>query len=113
MHSLALQVFLNILYNAAAYADKEQGKVLVALERSGEEIVFSFENNGSPIPEEKQPLIFSKFPGAAGEGLGLFIVKMISSYLGWDVSFKSPAQGKIGAVFYVKIPVKILKIYLD
>lgn len=100
--SLALQVFINIIYNAAEHADKTQGKVSVKLQKYENGILFSCHNNGEKIPEEMRPKIFTKVTSTTGgAGLGLFIVKMISDYLGWQTSFDSNEDG---VTFYVKIP---------
>jgi len=100
--SLALQVFLNIMYNAAEHADKEQGVVTVKLQKYEQGILFSCHNNGEPIPEEMKSQIFTKVTSATGgAGLGLFIVKMISEYFGWKVWFDT---GEGGTTFYATIP---------
>ena len=99
--SLALQVFLNIIYNAAEHVDKGNGKVVVKLQKFSQGILFSCQNNGAPIPEDVQPKIFSKVSSTSGgEGLGLYIVKMIADYLTWKVTFKT---GEDGTTFYVII----------
>ncbi|HXK41184.1 MAG TPA: PAS domain S-box protein [Candidatus Paceibacterota bacterium] len=101
IRSLALQVFLNIMHNAAEHADKEQGKVAVKLQRSEKGILFSCHNNGEPIPEEMRPRIFTKVVSTTGgAGLGLFIVKMICDYLGWQISFDT---GEGDTTFYVEL----------
>jgi len=102
VRSLALQVFLNIIYNAAEHADKKQGVVTIKLQKYVQGIIFSCHNNGEPIPEEMKPKIFTKVTSTTGgAGLGLFIVKMISDYLGWQVSFDT---GEGGTTFYATIP---------
>lgn len=110
--SLAMQIFSNIIYNAAEYSDKTGGKVFLVLEQAKNYYYFSCENNGLVIPKEEQSKIFSKFFRASnasqskekGTGLGLFLVKMICDKFGWEVSFKSPAPDKkTGTAFFVKI----------
>jgi len=99
--SLALQVFLNIIYNAAEHADKEQGKVTVKLQKYEQGFLFSCHNNGEPIPEEMKSKIFTKvISTTGGAGLGLFIVKMICEYFGWKLWFDT---GEGGTIFYVQI----------
>jgi len=99
--SLALQVFLNIMYNAAEHADKEQGIVTVKLQKYEQGILFSCHNNGGPIPEEMKSKIFTKVTSTTGgAGLGLFIVKMICEYFGWKVWFDTEEGG---TTFYVQI----------
>ena len=98
---LALQVFLNIIHNAAEHADKEHGEVKIKLQKTEESITFSSYNNGPPIPESFRSLIFSKVPSTTGAGLGLFIAKMICEHLGWQISFET---GEKGTTFFVVIP---------
>ncbi len=100
--SLALQVFMNIMYNAAEHANKEQGVVAVKLQKYEQGILFSCHNNGELIPEEIRPRIFTKVVSTTGgAGLGLFIVKMICEYFGWKVWFDT---GEDGTTFFVEIP---------
>lgn len=102
IRSLILQVFLNIIYNAAEHTDKEYGEVTVKLQKFDQGILFSCHNNGAPIPEDMRPQIFSKVKSTSGgEGLGLYIVKMICDYFTWKVTFKT---GEDGTTFYVIIP---------
>lgn len=108
--SLVVQIFTNIIANAAEYSDKESGMVEVRLVEEGEQYVFSCRDNGIGIPEDEQEKIFSKFFRASnavgvkehGTGLGLFIVKMITDTFGWDISFQSEV-GK-GTIFRIAIP---------
>ena len=110
--SLVSQVFTNIIFNAAEYSDAEMGTVDLFLGREDNTIFFSCKDNGIGIPPEDQERIFLKFFRASnalktkgkGTGLGLFIVKMITDNLGWDVSFESPLEHSRGTVFYVRIP---------
>lgn len=113
--SLAAQVFLNLISNAAEYSDKTAGKVRMVLRRDGLNYIFSVENNGISIPREDQPKIFSKFFRASnarelketGTGLGLFIVKVICDGLGWKVWFQSPISNQNqGTIFFIKIPMR-------
>ena len=111
--SLVIQVFSNLISNAAEYSDKTAGRVHAVLKSEGLRHVFSVENNGLSISAEDQPKIFSKFFRASnaslikksGTGLGLFIVKMICDGLGWRVGFQSPIHGQdYGTIFFVTIP---------
>lgn len=101
IRSLTLQVFSNIIYNASEHASEEAGKVIVKLEKNSQGLIFSCYNNGQPIPEEIKSQVFTKVISKTDAGLGLFIVKMISDYFGWRVSFDT---GEAGTTFYVKIP---------
>ena len=100
--SLTLQVFSNIIHNAAEHANKERGEVTVKLEKLSQGMLFSCHNNGGPMPPDIVPKIFTKVSSTSGgAGLGLYIVKMISDYLTWRVSFET---GENGTVFHVMIP---------
>lgn len=113
--SFVVQIFSNIIVNAAEYSDKAAGKVSIRLKKDGDCYVCSVEDNGIGIPIKDQPNIFSKFFRASnaagakenGTGLGLFIVKMICDSLKWSISFKSPATDRqIGTIFFLKIPIR-------
>lgn len=100
--SLALQIFYNIIYNAVEHADKERGEVVIKLQKFSQGLLFSCHNNGIPIPQDIQAKIFTKVSSTSGgEGLGLYIVKMICDYLTWRVTFKTEEDG---TTFYVIIP---------
>lgn len=111
--SLVSQIFANIIFNAAEYSSAENGKVDIGLtaQKDGQ-FLFSCKDNGVGIPLEDQAHIFSKFFRASnahtakykGTGLGLFIVKLIADSIGWNASFRSPAENNEGTIFYVKIP---------
>lgn len=110
--SLANQVFSNIIFNAAEYADRKSGEVIISLERNDNFYLFSSENNGAAISKKDQDKIFAPFFRAKyaqkikkkGVGIGLFIVKTIADGLGWALTFKSPSRDDAGTVFYIKIP---------
>lgn len=96
--ALALQVFLNIMYNASEHAAKE---VVIRLRKTEQGIEFSSTNDGPPIPADFQPQIFTKVSSKTGAGLGLFIVKMIADFLGWRVFFETSPEK---TAFFVIIP---------
>ena len=111
--SLALQVFANLIANAAEYSDRTAGNVRVTLQDEGTRYIFSVENNGTSIPAKEQQKIFSKFFRASnaaeakntGTGLGLFVVKLVCDNFKWQVWFESPLPGQdCGTVFFVAIP---------
>lgn len=112
--SLTLQLFSNIISNAAKYSAEEKGTVAIILKQGEAVYDFSCENNGAVIKEEDQPKIFSKFYRSTEEdrykrksiGLGLYIVKLVADTFGWSVTFQSPAKNSEGTIFYVKVPVR-------
>lgn len=108
--SLASQVLINIISNAAEYSNKQAGMVAVILRSESGKYIFSCKDNGIGIPPEDQPKIFSRLFRASnanerkemGTGLGLFIVKMIADNLHWNVKFESMVG--TGTTFWVEIP---------
>jgi signal transduction histidine kinase len=72
-----LQVLSNLLGNAIKFTPKG-GRVLLRVERRGEEAVFSVEDTGRGIPADQLPHVFERFWRAdrdsqRSSGLGLFI----------------------------------------
>jgi signal transduction histidine kinase len=113
---LSLQVFTNLIFNAAEYAAREHGVVDVVLAKDSAVVkgcVFSVRDNGVGISAEDRPRIFSKFfrseaarrARPQGSGLGLFIVRLLCEKFGWQVWFESPPLGHAkGTVFVVCMP---------
>jgi len=110
--SMAIQVFANLIYNAAEYSDPKAGQVDILLEKQDSAYLFSCHNNGLEILEEDRPKIFSMLfrsdkaveTKKSGTGLGLFIAKTICDNCGWKVWFESTANQ--GVTFFVRIPQK-------
>lgn len=108
--TLALQIFKNIITNAAEYSHEKGAKVEMKIYQEKNNFVFSCKDSGIGIPPEDQPHIFDRFFRAsnantikkAGTGLGLFIARMICDSLGWHISFTSALGG--GTTFSVIIP---------
>ncbi len=102
-------IFQNFISNAIKYT-QEKGVIKVKLEIKNEEIVFTVENNGSPIPIDDQNKIFGKMYRASnaqeqdpdGNGLGLYIVKKIVDSAGGKIWFSSK-QGE-DTLFGVSFP---------
>jgi signal transduction histidine kinase len=100
--SLAYQVFINVIANAAEYSNPADGRVSIRISAANGQFIFTCADNGIGIPAEDQPKIFTQFFRASnaqghkkgGTGLGLAIVKMICDKVGWSVSFtSSPGLG--------------------
>lgn len=112
---LVLQIFTNIIANAAEYSNKNSGRVDIKLLKEDGYYIFSCKDNGIGIPLEDQEKIFSKAFRASnakqakknGTGLGLFIVKIIADSLNWAVYFKSTVDN--GTTFFLKIPILLSK----
>lgn len=108
------QVFMNVLSNAV-YAVKERhgegsgGIVKVSAKNDVDHVVFTVEDNGPGIPEEKLKDIFNPFfttkdPGE-GTGLGLSISQsIIAKHNGKIEVWSEPGKGTI---FKIKIPTKM------
>ncbi len=104
-------VIENLLDNAIRYI-KENGKVLIKLEKRDKELYCWIEDNGVGIPKEDQKYIFQKFFRSEnimryqtqGSGLGLYIAKAIIEKLGGKIGFLS--QEGVGSTFWFTIPIK-------
>ena len=89
----------NLISNAYKYG-KENGHILVLLERKNDEILLHVEDDGIGISSEDLPHIFDRFYRAdnsrsgKGTGLGLSMVKQIASFHGADIEVEStPGKG--------------------
>jgi signal transduction histidine kinase len=105
------QVFANLVGNALNYLDPTRpGRVEVGAEqgRDGEALrTYYVRDNGLGIPRAYQDKLFLAFqrlhPGvAAGEGVGLSLVRRVVERHGGSVRFESE-EGQ-GATFYVSFP---------
>lgn len=109
--TLAVQVFYNIIMNAADYSNQKTGHVDLQLNVKDKQGSFVCQDNGIGIPKKEQSKVFAHFFRGSnaekykegGTGLGLFIVKLITESLGWKVNFHS-IQSK-GTTFTVSFPV--------
>ena len=94
------QIVVNLIQNALKYGDESREIVVTAGEQNGKAI-FGVKDFGRGIPPEDQPFLFERFyrGGQAadsrvkGLGLGLFLVKQLTSRLGGDVGFVSGPGG--------------------
>ena len=104
-------IFLNYLSNAVKYGRKKT-VIKAVLQVAGKEIIFSVSNSGAGIPVADGPLIFTKMFRASnaealdpdGNGLGLYLVKLIATNAGGRVWFSSEPEGE--TVFSVAFPLK-------
>ncbi|HEY4690644.1 MAG TPA: GAF domain-containing sensor histidine kinase [Anaerolineae bacterium] len=103
------RIFLNLIGNAIKYTPAG-GKVSVALEQQGGEVIATVSDTGMGIPEVDLPHVFEEFyrasnvkqNGLTGTGLGLAIVKdLVERYQG-RVSVRS-TLGQ-GSTFTVALP---------
>ena len=105
------QVFSNLLNNAAKYSERG-GRIRLAAERQGNDVVVSVKDTGVGIPPEMLPKIFDMFTqvdrslekSQGGLGIGLCLVKRLVEMHGGSVEAKSEGHGK-GSEFFVRLPV--------
>ncbi|WP_437965171.1 PAS domain S-box protein [Sorangium sp. So ce260] len=104
------QVLTNLLSNAAKYGAPET-PIRIAVERRGGEVLVAVENEGKGIAPEELPRLFARYHrtreakagGAAGLGLGLYIVRGLIEAHGGRVWAES-APGKTSFRFTLPLP---------
>jgi PAS domain S-box-containing protein len=100
----------NLLANAFKYTPSD-GTITIAIEAK-DAIVIKISDTGVGIPLRQQPKIFTrlfradnvKHEDTDGTGLGLYIVKMMSEYVGGNITFTSEEHK--GTTFTVTLPLK-------
>ena len=101
-----LRAFGNLIKNAQqAIPDNKQGKMQIEILQQTPYVIISFKDNGTGIPKDIQPSVFTPnfTTKTSGMGLGLAITKQ---------AIEEGAKGKIwfetkaneGTTFYVKLP---------
>lgn len=102
------QVFMNLLINAAQAIDHE-GHITVKAWQYGEEVLFSFADDGCGIPAENLSKIFEPFfttkEIGIGTGLGLSLSYEIVKKHKGEI-FVESEQGK-GTTFTVRLPIDV------
>lgn len=98
------QVLYNLLSNAIKYTP-ENGQIIVAAMRDGDELVFTVADTGIGIPDALQEGLFDRFnregPGDSGAGIGLALVKRFVELHGGSVELVSVSgQGTTVTVRY-------------
>jgi signal transduction histidine kinase len=105
-----VQVFVNLLENAAKYSDL-CGEIVLSVERSGCETLIRVQDKGVGIRPEMLPHVFDQYMRAAqsscagrvGLGIGLTLVKHIVKLHGGAVEAHSAGPGS-GSLFVVRLP---------
>jgi PAS domain S-box-containing protein len=105
------QVFANLLNNAAKYTDRG-GRIRLAVERQGGDVVVSVEDTGVGIPAHMLPKVFDMFSqvdrslekAQGGLGIGLNIVKRLVEMHDGGIVAESGGHGA-GSRFVVRLPV--------
>lgn len=106
--SQLLQVFINLLMNAAEAMDGK-GKITITTQKvDADWIELQFTDTGKGIPEENHSRIFTPFfttkPPGVGTGLGLSIIYGIIKMHRGQITFRSKV-GK-GTTFIIRLPVR-------
>ena len=103
------QVVMNFMDNAIYYTPKG-GSIIVKLEATGKEVIYTVTDTGLGVPKAEQAHLFTKFYRAGnarkmrpdGTGLGLFMAKKVIMAQGGAIIFKS-TEGK-GSTFGFSFP---------
>jgi Na+/proline symporter/nitrogen-specific signal transduction histidine kinase len=104
------QVVLNLLSNAAKYAPRDSGRVVLSLKETDDGVEVEVQDNGPGIPVDQQAMVFEKFRQVGGDahyrpggtGLGLPISRQIVAHFGGRMWLRTlPGQG---AVFGFSLP---------
>ena len=100
----------NLLENARRYS---HGAISLQLSREGDVAVIRVQDFGPGVPPSERERIFEKFyrlPGASersgGVGLGLSLVRSIAQRHGGSVVCEGRLDGKQGASFVLRLPLK-------
>ena len=104
-------VFKNLFSNAVKYT-KNGGKVGVVMASNKDDVIITVRDTGIGIPKGEQKRLFERLFRASnvrnldtdGNGLGLYITKMIVVSLGGSIAVES-AEGK-GTAFTVRLPLR-------
>ena len=110
---LMRELFVNILTNAIKYDSNDPVKVAISMTPTEDEvdprIVVSVTDRGRGVPDDLKQEIFQRFsraPKKKGSGLGLYLVKTLTSKYGGRVWVEDRVAGdhSKGAVFLVELP---------
>lgn len=107
--SLLLHVWSNFIDNAIKF-DPQGGMICLRLRQTGDEVVFTIDDNGPGVAPEEQKRIFRKFYQSdssremSGNGLGLALVKQIVEFSGGTVSVENLPEA--GCRFTVRLPMQ-------
>mgnify|MGYP002137156132 CR=1 FL=1 len=104
------QVFDNLLANSVKYTERG-GRIELAAERQGREVVVTVRDDGIGIPASALPLVFDMFSqvdqsrerSAGGLGIGLALVKGLTEMHGGSVTVASEGHRR-GSTFVVRLP---------
>ena len=103
------QLMSNLLSNALQYGSP-RSPVIVRAQNKGDDVVLSVHNEGKPIPKDIQHSMFEPLVrhtahsgdgNGAGQGLGLYIVRMVVDAHGGRIDLDSDSEG---TTFTVTLP---------
>lgn len=108
-----VQVFGNVLVNAAKYTDRG-GRIWLTARREGSDVTVSVRDTGIGIPADHLPRVFEMFSQVdpalertqGGLGIGLSLVKGLVELHGGSVEARSDGPGH-GSEFIVRLPLLI------
>ena len=97
---LFIKVVRNLIGNAVKYTP-ENGNIWVKIYEASGNIIFAVENNSERIPDEEIAKLFDPFyrrelsrnRKAGGNGLGLYIVKMVADLHQFQYRFRNTREG--------------------
>jgi signal transduction histidine kinase/DNA-binding NarL/FixJ family response regulator len=105
-----LRIINNLIENAVKYTNND-GRIEISLRASGQQFVFSVNDNGIGIPVDLQTKIFEPYfqinsekANFQGMGLGLSIVKKILLDLNGEIEILSDPKNAVGTVITVTLP---------
>jgi signal transduction histidine kinase len=93
------QIFTNLIDNAIKYHDLKEGKIEIQSEKKGNFFEFAVKDDGPGIPEKYHEKIFQMYyavnssASSNSTGLGLSIIKKITSEKGGKVWIESEGRG--------------------
>ncbi|HKA60140.1 MAG TPA: response regulator [Gemmatimonadales bacterium] len=102
-HARLVQVFCNLLDNAARYSPN-QSRIEVTGQIDSTGLLVKVKDDGSGIEREILPFIFDLFSGKGGLGVGLSLAKRLTEMHGGTLTAYSAGKNR-GAEFTVRLPV--------
>lgn len=92
----------------ALFGKRRRAKIEIVIERDLEEISFIVSNDGPPIPERDRTRIFEKGVTSkpSGHGHGLYICRLIASYLGGQIKLVESRRPGFNVSFTFTIPIE-------
>lgn len=109
-----MQVLINVEKNAIESLPPEGGVLNIGLSGTEDDVVFSFDDNGTGISKENMDKLFTPFfttkPIGKGTGLGLSLIYGIVKMHRGNVAVNSnnnPDNGPTGTTFKIQIPRRV------